>query len=153
MKKKRLVGLKIKEARENVAKISREQLADRLGVGENYIYQVELGRGGFSLDTLEKFANALGVEIKYFLDWDINKNDNHKLKISDSFETYGQNSGVDDIMKLKEGNPNMWNVLANIAKEVRKGDPDDNKIIEQIFQIPRADIRQKIINYLLKTGG
>lgn len=67
---KQYIGFKMRQAREIIAKLTREQAAEKLNVKVNYIYQVEAGYGGYALSTLNKFAIIYGVQIKYFYDWD-----------------------------------------------------------------------------------
>ena len=65
---KQKIGYRIKLAR-MLKNLSREELAERLQVTTNYIYKIEAGIGGFSLETIEKIAVAIGVDIAYFYDW------------------------------------------------------------------------------------
>ena len=47
--------------------ISQEELADRAGVNRNYVGMVERCENAPTVDLLEKFAEALGVEPIEFL--------------------------------------------------------------------------------------
>ncbi len=47
--------------------VSQEDLADRAGVNRNYVGMVERGENAPTVDVLEKFAEALGVEPIAFL--------------------------------------------------------------------------------------
>lgn len=60
---KLLLGSRIKELRKTRA-LSQEQLADIVGLDPKYVSFIECGRNAPSLETMEKIANAFGVEIK-----------------------------------------------------------------------------------------
>jgi len=64
---KRHLGFNIKKARK-AKNWTIEELAKKIDVSKNYIYQIESGRGGFTLETLQKFATALDVDLKYFFE-------------------------------------------------------------------------------------
>ena len=48
-------------------KLSREELADFVGLSEKHIYEIETGRKGFSASTLYRIAIALGVGCDYIM--------------------------------------------------------------------------------------
>ena len=54
---------KVKTRRE-VLNVTQEQLAEISGVGVRTLKQFESGKGNPTLQTLQKLANALGMEIK-----------------------------------------------------------------------------------------
>ena len=64
-KKTKEIGLKIKNARSE-AHVTQAELALRLGVEPQLISQYERGVKRPKIETLEKIANALGVNIAYF---------------------------------------------------------------------------------------
>lgn len=55
-------GLRIAELRRQL-NISQEELAERCGVHRTYIGSIERGEKSPTLNTIEKFAKGLGVEI------------------------------------------------------------------------------------------
>ena len=55
-------GLRIAELRRQL-NISQEELAERCGVHRTYIGSIERGEKSPTLNTIEKFANGLGVQI------------------------------------------------------------------------------------------
>jgi transcriptional regulator with XRE-family HTH domain len=63
MKTNTLLGDRIKELR-RIRSLSQEQLAERMDIATKYVSQVETGVRSPSLETLEKFALALEVEIR-----------------------------------------------------------------------------------------
>ena len=48
-------------------KLTREELADFVGLSEKHIYEIETGRKGFSASTLYRIAIALGVGCDYIM--------------------------------------------------------------------------------------
>lgn len=60
---KSFLGKRIKEIRKG-CRLSQEQLAERVGVDPRYISRIELGKCFPSLDTLERIAASLTVEIR-----------------------------------------------------------------------------------------
>lgn len=61
---KRLQSLRV------AAKITQEQLADKVGVTIESISNIERGIHGPSFDTLEKIADALQVSVKHLFVFD-----------------------------------------------------------------------------------
>ena len=49
------------------SKFSQVQLADRLGVAQSLVSDVESGRKGVSMDLLERYSDALGVRMSKLL--------------------------------------------------------------------------------------
>lgn len=58
-----LLGRRIKEIRKS-RKLTQERLSELVGVDFRYISRIELGKCYPSLETLEKIANALSVELR-----------------------------------------------------------------------------------------
>lgn len=58
----RLLGARVEQAREQ-AGVSRQDLADRLGVDVSMICRIEAGRVGLSAVRAAQIATALGVSI------------------------------------------------------------------------------------------
>lgn len=48
-------------------KLTREELAEFVGLSEKHIYEIETGRKGFSASTLYRIATALGVGCDYIM--------------------------------------------------------------------------------------
>ncbi|GFO58754.1 hypothetical protein GMST_10790 [Geomonas silvestris] len=66
--KRALLGARIKELRRRVG-MSQDQLAERVGIEGKYISRIEVGRRSPSLETLEKIADSLDVEMKELFDF------------------------------------------------------------------------------------
>ncbi|MEI6155171.1 MAG: helix-turn-helix transcriptional regulator [Deltaproteobacteria bacterium] len=65
---KKLLGMRIKELRK-VRGLSQEELAEMIGIDPKHLSRIEVGNSYPSLDTLEKTANALKVELKDFFEF------------------------------------------------------------------------------------
>lgn len=62
-----LIGKKIKEIRKN-KKISQEKLAEMVAMNTRSILRLENAQSSPTLETLEKIAEALNVDIKVFFE-------------------------------------------------------------------------------------
>jgi len=85
---KRLLGARIKELRKTKG-LSQEKIAEIVGVDPKHISRIEVGKSYPSLDTLEKIAKALGMELKDFFEFA------HNLKSPDNI--------IKDINRLIKG--------------------------------------------------
>ncbi len=61
------IGLKIKLLRNKLG-ISQEKLAELSELSKNSIGAIERGTSSPAIDTLERIANALGIELKELVD-------------------------------------------------------------------------------------
>lgn len=66
--RKMLLGARIKELRKR-AGLSQDQLAEKVGIEAKYLSRIEVGKRYPSLETLEKIADALQVEMKELFDF------------------------------------------------------------------------------------
>lgn len=66
---KELLGRRIKELRKTRG-LSQDELSEKVDIDPKHLSRIEVGRGFPSLDTLEKIANALNVEMKDFFEFD-----------------------------------------------------------------------------------
>lgn len=69
-----LLGMRMKEIRK-ARQMSQEQVSDKVGISPKHLSRVEMGKGYPSLETLEKIASVLQVELKEFFDFDAYKGD------------------------------------------------------------------------------
>jgi len=60
------IGLRIREKREN-AKMSRDKLAECIGISPQFLAQIELGNKGMSSATLHKICSALSISADYII--------------------------------------------------------------------------------------
>lgn len=65
---KELLGARIKELRKTRG-MSQEELSEKVNIDPKHLSRIEVGRGFPSLDTLEKLADALNVELKDFFEF------------------------------------------------------------------------------------
>lgn len=65
---KELLGRRIKELRK-IRGLSQEELSEKVDIDPKHLSRIEVGRGFPSLDTLEKIAKALNVEMKDFFEF------------------------------------------------------------------------------------
>lgn len=65
-KSRQIIGKKIKQVREQ-KQLTLEQLADLLGTDRQHIWNIEAGRKNFTLDYLDKIAQALKVSQNEFI--------------------------------------------------------------------------------------
>lgn len=60
------VGERIRELRE-IQSYTREALAEKVDISAKFLYEIEVGKKGFSADTLCRIANALSVSCDYIM--------------------------------------------------------------------------------------
>jgi transcriptional regulator with XRE-family HTH domain len=65
---KELLGSRIKELRKSKG-LSQNELSEKVGIDSKHLSRIEVGRGYPSLDTLDKAAKALDVEIRDFFEF------------------------------------------------------------------------------------
>lgn len=73
------VGKRIKETR-IFQGYSRSKLAEKAGISDKFLYEIEMGKKGFSSDVLYRISDVLGVSCDYILKGSQRKeNDNSEL--------------------------------------------------------------------------
>ncbi len=60
------VGERIRELREN-QNYTREGFAEKVDISAKFLYEIEVGRKGFSADTLCRISRALSVSCDYIM--------------------------------------------------------------------------------------
>ena len=88
------IGIRIREIREKTFNETRASFADRCGLKESHVGQIERGEILISLRSLDKIANATGVDIDFFL---YGKNGNKNLDIRKNIDIYLNRSGKDEL--------------------------------------------------------
>lgn len=101
---RKLLGGRIKELRK-LRKLSQEGLSEGVGIDPKHLSRIEVGRGFPSLDTLEKIAMVLKVEIKDFFEFNSKEANRKDLK-----ETINK--------LLKETDEDRLRLLAKVIKAV-----------------------------------
>ncbi|MDD6573257.1 MAG: helix-turn-helix transcriptional regulator [Thermoflexaceae bacterium] len=66
---KQEIGNRIKELRK-LRHFSRDALAERVSVSPKFIYDIEMGKKGFSAELLKKFSDVLGASCEYIMSGD-----------------------------------------------------------------------------------
>jgi transcriptional regulator with XRE-family HTH domain len=62
----KVVGLRLKEARQKI-NLTQKELADRAGLKQSYVFELETGRTNISLRTLARMADVFEMDIRDFL--------------------------------------------------------------------------------------
>lgn len=60
------VGERIRELRE-IQNFTREALAEKVDISAKFLYEIEVGKKGFSADTLCRISKALSVSCDYIM--------------------------------------------------------------------------------------
>ena len=94
MRKKELIGLRIKDLRKRRG-LSQEELAERAETSANYLSRMERGTENPTLDMLIKIAHALGVEMWEIFDF------GHAVNIKELRETMNKLLKDTDEEKLR----------------------------------------------------
>lgn len=76
---KKLLGVRIKEIRKTRG-LSQEQLSGKIDIDPKHLSRLEVGRSFPSLDTLEKLANALQVDLRDFFEFTHEAKNTKELK-------------------------------------------------------------------------
>ena len=75
----RKVGERIRELRE-IQNFTREAFAEKVDISAKFLYEVEVGKKGFSAETLARMAAALSVSCDYIMTGeDADKKGNEKI--------------------------------------------------------------------------
>ncbi len=74
-----LLGIRIQELRK-IRGLTQDQLSEKVGIDAKHISRIEVGRSFPSLDTLDKLANALKVELSSFFEFDHKAKGTRELK-------------------------------------------------------------------------
>ncbi|MGR3174550.1 MAG: helix-turn-helix domain-containing protein [Candidatus Scalindua sp.] len=76
---KKLLGVRIQELRK-LRKLTQAQLSQKVDIDAKHLSRIEVGKSYPSLDTLEKIANALKVELQTFFEFDRKEKSTRELK-------------------------------------------------------------------------
>ena len=60
------IGARIRELRE-IQNYTREGLAEKVDISAKFLYEIEMGKKGFSADTLCRISRALSVSCDYIM--------------------------------------------------------------------------------------
>jgi transcriptional regulator with XRE-family HTH domain len=99
---KKLLGQRIKELRK-ARGLSQDRLSEKIGIDSKHLSRIEVGKNYPSLDTLQKLADALHVELKDLFDF------KHQVKQDDMRRTLCK--------LLNKTDDNLVRVLLKFVKE------------------------------------
>jgi len=63
---KKEIGNRIRELRE-IQNYTREGFSEKVDISSKFLYEIEMGKKGFSADTLCRISNALSVSCDYIM--------------------------------------------------------------------------------------
>ncbi len=94
------VGARIRELRE-IRNYTREVLAERVGISAKFLYEIEIGKKGFSAETLCKLARELAVSCDYIMSGEDRVSDARERIVCalEKLEPV-QTSKIQDILKI-----------------------------------------------------
>ncbi len=101
---KKLLGGRIKEIRK-LRRLSQEELSEKIDIDPKHLSRIEVGRGFPSLDTLERLADTLQIDIKDLFEFSHKARSQRELK-----ETLNS--------LLKEADEERLRLVVKIAKAV-----------------------------------
>ena len=104
MNPKELLGKKIQQIRKSRG-FTQEKLAEIIEMDSGYICKMETGRHTPSLETLEKLANALKVELSEFLNFETLVEADYKSKLIELIEVLpkGKQRQLYNVARALEG--------------------------------------------------
>ena len=76
---KELLGVRIQELRK-LRKLTQAQLSQKVDIDSKHLSRIEVGRSFPSLETLNKIANALRVELHAFFEFERKEKNTRELK-------------------------------------------------------------------------
>ena len=63
------IGLRIRILRESY-KYTRDAFAEKIDISAKFLYEIEMGKKGFTVETLHRISNVLGVTNDYLITGD-----------------------------------------------------------------------------------
>lgn len=103
LQKDKDIGERIKHLREN-NNYTRDAFAEKIGISSKFLYEIEMGRKGFSAETLVKIAQSVSVSCDYIM-----------------LGYEAENKTMDNIVGLLEGlNQEQLGQIRDVLKTIRK---------------------------------
>lgn len=122
----KIIGSKIKELRTS-KKMTLKEMSEKTNLSTGFLSQLERGLTSIATDSLLNIAEALDVELSYFL-----------LSTSKRRERYIQKSYEKEIYKIDNGLYINYILSNNI---------DDKKIIPRLIEILPSDSKENLMTY------
>ena len=88
------IGIRIRNVREKIFHETRASFAERCGLKESHVGQIERGEILVSLRSLDKIASATGIDVDYFL---YGKGSNKNLDVRKNIDVYLNHSTKDEL--------------------------------------------------------
>ena len=116
------IGVKLKMAREKKG-WTQTELAKRLNKTKSYMSNLETGRAGYSIHTLEPIAKMLDVDISYFYRWDFESTVNDKPStVNDENVHYNTlENNLDKIHNLLSEHPDVQQKVLSYLESYYEG--------------------------------
>lgn len=89
-----LIGVRIRNIRENIFEESRKDFANRCDLNERYIGQLERGEFLLSLQVLDKISVSTGIDTNYIL---YGKGKNNNLRIKNNLMEIIENADKEEL--------------------------------------------------------
>ena len=103
IQKEKAIGERIKYLREN-SNYTRDAFAEKVGISAKFLYEIEMGRKGFSAETLIKIAQSVSVSCEYIM-----------------LGSATENKTMDNIVGLLEGlNQEQLGQIRDVIKAIRR---------------------------------
>lgn len=115
---KLLIGIRIREIRENIVGESRNDFAKRCNLTERHIGQIERGEFLFSLTTLDKIATASGITTDYIL---YGTKKNTSLKARDTLNVIIDRASKDELEMYYKCLTSMKSYVSKKDIEIKTG--------------------------------
>ena len=94
------VGARIRELRE-IQNYTRESFAEKVDISAKFLYEIEMGKKGFSADTLCRISRALSVSCDYIMLGKENSSQNtEKIVCVLQMFSPGQISKLQNVLKI-----------------------------------------------------
>jgi repressor LexA len=163
------VNEKIRQLREKLG-ITQKELAQKVGVDQTTISYYEAGKRSITVDMLQKIADALGVDVRYFFeDQEVEpiflKSPQKSIPLYDTNMTAGNGVCPDSIQPLKYISADITNADCAFIVHGKSMEPEisegDIVLVKHVFpdEIQNGDIvvlmynNQFLVKRFYKTDG
>lgn len=124
---KLLIGIRVREIRENLFGETRFDFAKRCNLTERHIGQIERGDILLSLNTLDKIASATGISMDYIL-YGTNKHTN--LKARDTLNLLMDRASKDELQMYYKCLTSIKSYMNKIEIDIKAGNAWFYKLVK-----------------------